>query len=521
MMQTQPIPNSKVTAGSFVIDIAKLPHYDFSKHDGYVTRTSLDHVQIEIMYSDVKTLRKSVGDLLSSGYAPTLIYQLQDSIICAWQMNELLDIAERKAYNSRLALVFGGQTDKQWTESDNLPLPIYRVNPKWNVKQLYVSKKSYSSDDLSELLDKLEPEGKSTNNKPKKTKAKAPLRFYPSYDETLPRLNLPEIIDEFFPDAKVNLPHPQARRCVAVWRSGRNRNVSLKLKPDGIWYFKDFKTGEGGNLVNFLSVALGMDGTAAHAWIYDRLGISNGVTAEERTRFEEEAVIRAHEAEKRIAEEKKIQTAKLQEVEVEWESYQLEGTSDYLSAKGLPVLKGVRFGKTEKDASFIALRITNATNDFCGEQRIFDWNAGKYIREYSIIKRCFILIGADKLPKTTKKSVHICEGYATGAAIYKALGGLVICSLFADNLFDVTNALRKHFGAGAKLTLFADNDQWLEVNVGVNKAKHAANKREAQLVVPDFTGLDTASLPTDFADLSKLAGFEAIKEQYKLQTEAK
>ena len=511
---TQAIQNSKVSAGNFVIDLAKLPDYDLSKHDGYVTRTSLDHVQIEIPYKDTKTLRKSVGDLLSSGSAPSLIYQLEATLIAAWQMAEPLDIAERKAYNSRLAIAFGAKTEKQWTESASLPLPIFRVDERWNVKQLYVSKKSYKGDDLTKLLDGLEPEGKS-----KKTKVKPPPRFYPSYDETLPRLNLPTIIDEFFPKAKVNLSHPEARRCVAVWRSGRNRNVSLKLKADGIWYFKDFKTGEGGNLVNFLGVALGMDGTAAHAWIYDRLGISNGVTAEERTRFEEEAVIRAHEAEKRIAEEKKIQAAKLVDMEVEWESYQLEGTSEYLDNKALPYPKGLRFAKTEKDASFIALRITNTSNEYCGEQRIFDWNSGKYIREYSIIKRCFILIGAERLPKTTKKAIHICEGYATGVAIHKALGGLVICSLFADNLFDVTDALRKHFGPSAKLTLFADNDQWLEVNVGVNKATHAANKRAAKLVVPDFTGLATETQPTDFADLAMLASFEAIKQQYEQQTQ--
>ena len=518
-MMTQAIVNPKVSAGNFVIDLAKLPDYDLSKHDGYVTRTSLDHVQIEIPYKDTKTLRKSVGDLLSSGCAPSLIYQLKNSIIAAWQMSEPLDIAERKAYNSRFALAFGGKTEKQWTESNSLPLPIYRVDEQWNVKQLYVSKKSYSGDDLTKLLSGLEPEGKSTSNKSKKTKVKPPPRFYPSYDETLPRLSLPTIIDEFFPDAKVNLPHPEARRCIAVWRSGKNRNVSLRLKADGIWHFKDFKTGEGGNLVNFLSVALGMDGTAAHAWIYDRLGISNGVTAEERIRFEEEAVIRAHEAEKRIAEEKKIQLAKLEDMQADWESYQLEGTSEYLSAKGLPIPKGLRFGKTEKDASFIALRITNTANEFCGEQRIFDQNSGKYIREYSLIKRCFILIGSDRLPKTTKKAIHICEGYATGVAIHKALGGLVICSLFADNLFDVTDALRKHFGPKAALTLFADNDQWLEVNVGVNKATHAANKRAAKLVVPDFTGLATETQPTDFADLAMLASFEAIKQQYEQQTQ--
>jgi len=515
MMQTQPIPNQKVTAGTFVIDIAKLPDYDLSKHDGYVTRTSLDHVQIEIMVKETKPLRKSVGDLLSCGNAPTLIYQLENSIIAAWQMSEPLDIAERKAFNLQLALAFGGQTDKQWTESDTLPLPLYRVNPRWNVKQLYVSKKSYSGDDLAKLLDRLEPEA---TPKSKKTKVKPPPRFYPSYDETLPRLSLPTIIDEFFPDAKVNLPHPEARRCVAVWRGGRNRNVSLKLKPDGIWYFKDFKTGEGGNLVNFLATALGMDGTTAHAWIYDRLGISNGVTAEERTRLQEEAVIRAHEAEKRIAEEKKIQAAKLVDMEAEWQDYSFEGHSQYLEDKGLPIPKGVRFGKTEKDANFIALKITNTDNEYCGEQRIFDWNSGKYIREYSLIKRCFILIGSDRLPKTTKKAVHICEGYGTGVAIHKALSGLVICSLFADNLFDVTDALRKHFGPSAKLTLFADNDQWTEVNVGVNKTKHAATKRSSALVIPDFTGLNTDAQPTDFADLAKLAGFDVIKEQYLHQT---
>ena len=107
--------------------------------------------------------------------------------------------------------------------------------------------------------------------------------------------------------------------------------------------------------------------------------------------------------------------------------------------------------------------------------------------------------------------ICIAEGYATGCSIHEATGHAVAVAFNAGNLMHVAQAMRQRYKQ-ATLILCADNDQWTEGNPGLTKAMEAATAVDALLAVPDFSGCDMSSRPTDFNDLHVLAGKEAVSQ---------
>lgn len=107
--------------------------------------------------------------------------------------------------------------------------------------------------------------------------------------------------------------------------------------------------------------------------------------------------------------------------------------------------------------------------------------------------------------------ICIAEGYATGCSINAASGHAVAVAFNAGNLLHVAQALRERHKEAA-LILCADNDQWTEGNPGLTRATEAAVAVDALLAVPDFSGQDLSSRPTDFNDLYLLAGENAVSQ---------
>ena len=62
-----------------------------------------------------------------------------------------------------------------------------------------------------------------------------------------------------------------------------------------------------------------------------------------------------------------------------------------------------------------------------------------------------------------------------------------------------------------KIIFCADDDRWKDGNPGITKAKAAAEKIGATVVIPKFK--DLATKPTDFNDLHKLEGIDAVRQQ--------
>lgn len=106
-------------------------------------------------------------------------------------------------------------------------------------------------------------------------------------------------------------------------------------------------------------------------------------------------------------------------------------------------------------------------------------------------------------------SICIAEGFATAASIREATGQAVAVAFNAGNLEAVARALREKY-PHLSLILCADDDSWTDGNPGLTKATAAARAVGGLVAVPDF-GADRPDRTTDFNDLAKHRGVEAVK----------
>ena len=104
----------------------------------------------------------------------------------------------------------------------------------------------------------------------------------------------------------------------------------------------------------------------------------------------------------------------------------------------------------------------------------------------------------------------LAEGFATAATIREATGEAVVVAFNAGNLRPVAEALRAAHPL-ADLIVCADNDQFTDGNPGATKAAEAAEAARGRVVLPSFA--DLATRPTDFNDLGRLQGLDAVRVQ--------
>lgn len=116
----------------------------------------------------------------------------------------------------------------------------------------------------------------------------------------------------------------------------------------------------------------------------------------------------------------------------------------------------------------------------------------------------------------------LCEGFATGAALHETTGHCAVVAFDAGNLIHVARRMRDKCPE-ALIIIAADNDQWTTQpveNPGLHHAKMAAKAVKGRVMCPVFpanTGTpypETGKLkgPTDFDDLRRLHGDEAVRE---------
>ena len=112
--------------------------------------------------------------------------------------------------------------------------------------------------------------------------------------------------------------------------------------------------------------------------------------------------------------------------------------------------------------------------------------------------------------------VIVTEGYATAASIFEATGRPVVVAFDSGNLLPVAAALRGRY-PGAEIVVAADNDHQLpaqgKANVGIEKAKEAAERVDGHVIAPELPDELKAKGATDFDDLRKHSGAEAVKTQ--------
>lgn len=98
------------------------------------------------------------------------------------------------------------------------------------------------------------------------------------------------------------------------------------------------------------------------------------------------------------------------------------------------------------------------------------------------------------------------EGVATCLTVREAMDFPVFAALSAGNLPKVAKMLRERYLA-ARLLILGD------IGDGLKYAEHAALAVGAALAVPDFGGLEADGKDTDFNDLHRLAGLDAVHDQ--------
>ncbi|OGS40514.1 MAG: hypothetical protein A3K77_00785 [Euryarchaeota archaeon RBG_13_31_8] len=119
------------------------------------------------------------------------------------------------------------------------------------------------------------------------------------------------------------------------------------------------------------------------------------------------------------------------------------------------------------------------------------------------VKDCACSISGDR------KTICLCEGFATGASIFEATGYQTIIAFNASNLAEISTIIKNKYQT-SKIIICADNDHLKENNVGLKTGEEIVSKiNDAILRFPEFDKNDTG---TDFNDLALSRGLEAVKE---------
>lgn len=142
--------------------------------------------------------------------------------------------------------------------------------------------------------------------------------------------------------------------------------------------------------------------------------------------------------------------------------------------------------------------------------QIINEDGDKFFEKGGQKRGCFHLLGGEEKLKKQGR-VFLAEGYATAASLYEATGRPVAACMDSANLEPVAKALREKY-PNLQITVCADNDVKNAINVGVAKAKQAAEAVKGCVAVPRFTPEEENRGMKDFNDLRLLHGDKAVKE---------
>lgn len=175
----------------------------------------------------------------------------------------------------------------------------------------------------------------------------------------------------------------------------------------------------------------------------------------------------------RDAEQAAVQTSARQRAHDLWEKAKpADGGHAYLVKKGVPA-----YGlKLLRQQLMVPLRDVDGT---LHSLQFIGADGRKTFLTGGRKRGCYHAIGKPEA------ALCICEGYATGATIYRDTGHATAVAFDAGNLQPVARALRQKFPR-LTLVIAADNDTETPGNPGLTAAQAAARAVGAALAVPSF-----------------------------------
>lgn len=197
----------------------------------------------------------------------------------------------------------------------------------------------------------------------------------------------------------------------------------------------------------------------------------------------------------------------------------------YLAAKGITnpdAIAGLRQNKYKDNDNLIIPVLYE--NEIVNLQSI-NQDGGKRFLAGGQVQGAYAFIG--KADDVEKVGVVMAEGYATAASIYEATGKPIIIAFDAGNMVAVAERLAQKLPQNVPVVIAVDNDA---SQTGIKKARQAAALLgdRATAIQPEFSmtqiqqyqkgkGVDEKGrppLPSDFNDLHKLAGLEAVRQSF-------
>ncbi|WP_412558494.1 zincin-like metallopeptidase domain-containing protein [Thalassospira sp. MIT1370] len=109
-----------------------------------------------------------------------------------------------------------------------------------------------------------------------------------------------------------------------------------------------------------------------------------------------------------------------------------------------------------------------------------------------------------------KGPMIVTEGYSTGQSLHMASGLTVVVALDSGNLAPVAEALHKKHPDRA-LVIAADDDHAKQINAGIKGAERASELTGAKILRPYLSDEEKAKGLTDFNDIHRERGTEALK----------
>ncbi|MBI9112365.1 zincin-like metallopeptidase domain-containing protein [Maridesulfovibrio ferrireducens] len=224
---------------------------------------------------------------------------------------------------------------------------------------------------------------------------------------------------------------------------------------------------------------------------------------------EQKAELKAQAAQTRLEREKAIkeQYANAATLSKEkWEKIIKPANKEhpYLSKKGVP-----RYGLKEDKFGNLVIPGKDVDGNIRTLQTISP--NGKFFEKNAQKAGTFHIIDPENKLKNGNP-ILIAEGYATAASVHMATGNPVASAFDASNLEPVAKALHEKYPQ-SKIMLMADNDYHLIENVGVKKAEAAAKAVNGIVLIPKFSEQERTQKLTDFNDLHKSSGLDAVKKQ--------
>lgn len=184
----------------------------------------------------------------------------------------------------------------------------------------------------------------------------------------------------------------------------------------------------------------------------------------------------------------------------------------YLINKGIDDPKLTRQLRIEGNSLLLPLK---KDGRIVGLQEI-NTKGGKYFTKGMDYKGVSMVIGSWSAGK--QNGIVLTEGYATAASIHKATGKTVIACFSGNNLAAVAERIPK---IDIPILIAADINDYKGAGLKYAQAAQAVLGGQAKVVAPTFTEADMKkfqelynSVPSDFNDLHKLHGIDAVNQQF-------